>query len=292
MSTSTINLSSSTTITSKTGFASEADLIELVLQNLSEFLPNTKYFAAFKEVKIGEGIVDIILSNSRSQQLKTVMQRLTSQVLATYQVKGVEAVALSHLYLNRPLKIETISRRSGLDAKELYTSLTKLTELGFCRQPNSKTYVRTPITDHFSSLVAIEGKLRDWNKALFQANRNRLFSKYSYVVIDVKYAKPAIKNIESFRRVGVGLAVASRDTASIEIVLPPDNSGPISDMFFFLAREVLMGKIAEYLSNTIPLDEAIFSQDFRDALYHAESGTGYFQESQPEYHQTHRLRWI
>lgn len=54
-------------------------------------------------------------------------------------------------------------------------------------------------------VVAIEAKLSNWKRGLYQAYRYKQMSNYSYVALDEQYIHRAIANIHEFERSGVGL---------------------------------------------------------------------------------------
>lgn len=55
------------------------------------------------------------------------------------------------------------------------------------------------------TLISFEAKLKNWQQALQQAYRYRYFSDKAIVVIPYENAKPALKNIEVFEELKVGL---------------------------------------------------------------------------------------
>jgi hypothetical protein len=61
--------------------------------------------------------------------------------------------------------------------------------------------------------IAVEAKLSAWKAALVQAYRYKAFSHYSYVAIDNANIKPALLNIDSFRRSNIGLLSIAYDGA-------------------------------------------------------------------------------
>jgi len=58
----------------------------------------------------------------------------------------------------------------------------------------------------FETIIALEAKLSDWSRALVQAYRNRQFADESWVVLDHRFYKAALAQLERFDRSGVGLA--------------------------------------------------------------------------------------
>lgn len=66
-------------------------------------------------------------------------------------------------------------------------------------------------------LIAFEGKLVHWRKALDQARRNTSFAHYSYVLLPRHTASSALRNREQFHRFGVGLVVMHDGQPKISI---------------------------------------------------------------------------
>lgn len=56
-----------------------------------------------------------------------------------------------------------------------------------------------------ASTIAFELKLRNWRRALSQAFRYRSFAGFSFVLMDHSTVKPALKNIDAFRKANIGL---------------------------------------------------------------------------------------
>jgi hypothetical protein len=55
------------------------------------------------------------------------------------------------------------------------------------------------------NIVSIEAKLKNWKRALYQAIRYKQFSNESYVLLDKKNVRPAVKNLFLFKEKNVGL---------------------------------------------------------------------------------------
>jgi hypothetical protein len=63
----------------------------------------------------------------------------------------------------------------------------------------------------YKSSFAIEAKLKDWKRALGQAQRYKWFAEYSYVVMDEHYSQPAVRNIDAFIKYNVGFATLNTE---------------------------------------------------------------------------------
>jgi len=241
-------------------YSSEDNLIQTVLQesNLRLFLPKNAESEplATRELPIGMGVADIVLG---AANLPHLVARLKRQHMIPSEIKGIEAVILSYLYVHRRFSAETVARRSGLDLSTTRRALTNLVEWELCSKPTSTTYLRNPISEHIYYLVSIEGKLTNWRKALEQASRNRLFAAYSYVVLDSRRAKGALENLDLFKAHGIGLAVARAHTQSVKIIcrpVPPHR--PVSNVFSVIAKEALTARILE--------KDIILSESAKNAL--------------------------
>jgi len=55
-------------------------------------------------------------------------------------------------------------------------------------------------------VVTVEFKLRNWQRGLYQAFKNRNFGNESYLILDRAHLGPALKNVSEFERTNVGLA--------------------------------------------------------------------------------------
>ena len=79
-----------------------------------------------------------------------------------------------------------------------------------------------------TSIISFELKLKNWKRAMKQAFRYKSFSNISYVVLPVKHANAALKNISLFEQYNIGLATFAPDN-TFEIMFKPELSQPYSD---------------------------------------------------------------
>lgn len=239
-------------------YQTEADLIETVMLNLAVFLPHQDTpHVAVREHVVGAGKVDIVLANALPDLLAKRMQTTPDQ---TSDVRNVNALVLSQLHFRKALTISTISRRCGLSADAIMEIIHHLVVTGLCSECRNLTFVRTNLSKQFTDIIAIEGKLQNWRAALRQAYRNRLFSNFTYVVLDAKHARPAISNKNEFASSGVGLAVANADSNTVTIVQKPTSHRPISNVMHVIAQETI--------TESVKQSKAHLSKDLTNALYH------------------------
>jgi DNA-binding HxlR family transcriptional regulator len=83
------------------------------------------------------------------------------------------------------------------------------------------------------TIISIEAKLSNWQRALHQAIRYKRFSNKSYVLLDNKYIKPALKNIHAFQERNIGLMSMASDGYTIHYS-PKDEDVPRTHSFFRL----------------------------------------------------------
>jgi hypothetical protein len=85
-------------------------------------------------------------------------------------------------------------------------------------------------------VVALELKLRDWRKGLFQAFKYRTFSNAAYVVIDCFFQEEALANVQMFIKSNIGLASFSID-GEFNILFEPNADMPFSEYYSILLNE-------------------------------------------------------
>jgi len=86
-------------------------------------------------------------------------------------------------------------------------------------------------------LIAFEAKLKDWRKALRQAWRNTSFVNRAYVVLPRSHSAAALRQINEFAALGVGLCVVDHD--GMEIAIESTPSDPVIPWLHNKARSVL-----------------------------------------------------
>jgi hypothetical protein len=219
------------TIRTATPFPSEAELIKVVLAKVTKFFDGDCVFAS-TEVPVGAGTVDVIAGQTQNSNL-TEHKR--------HAITSKQAYVLSKLYHKQRLSLRTIARRTEVAESELESILCKLCENDFAVKFGN-CYVRQE--SMFMGLTSIEGKIKDWKRALQQANRNRLFSTQSFVALDARYAKSALANLDLFKQYQVGLAIVFHN-ADMHIVYHPPVSTPLAPVMPIIAESALLECIAK-----------------------------------------------
>lgn len=210
-------------------FESERQLIDIVVKEIHHIVNGDVFTST--ELPVGAGIVDVIAG---------CIKHIPQDSIARQALTGSEAYVLSHLYYRKRLKVETIVSRTELPRNLVENLLTILCRKGFCKT-TGKCYLRTePL---LGNLVAIEGKIKDWKGALQQAVRNQLFSSQSFIAIDARHSRPALKNLMLFKKHHVGLILVFR-SGFIRIVYRPPHLEPLASVMPILAEAALLERMS------------------------------------------------
>jgi hypothetical protein len=105
--------------------------------------------------------------------------------------------------------------------------LQRYVDAGFCHHHDrDRTWLKVeeprPVADR---VVAVEAKLRDWRKALYQASHYLDYADESWVVLGGAGPSTALFHADDFRRRGVGLMTLARDGA-LTIAAPAEAASP------------------------------------------------------------------
>lgn len=97
--------------------------------------------------------------------------------------------------------------------------------------------------------IAFELKLSKWKRALVQAFKYRAFADLSYVLIDEGHSKPAINNIESFRKANIGL-LSIDVQGNVKSYFEPTPEEPYSEYYESIVLEKVMNSAMHKNANT------------------------------------------
>jgi hypothetical protein len=115
-------------------------------------------------------------------------------VVAT-EVRGIDGIA--DMVFARPKSV-----RGFMQALPAATERCELDSCKFHWEPDHTK--RRPET-RLDDVVAIEAKLSDWTKGLYQASRYRQFANRTYLLLDENGLRRALKSRAAFERAQVGL---------------------------------------------------------------------------------------
>ncbi len=95
--------------------------------------------------------------------------------------------------------------------------LSYLVDNGYLLQDEASETYKPGVRYHngLRQSVAIEAKLKDWKRGLFQAYRYRRYADKSYLAVYSKHINPPLKNIDQFKKYNVGLIEVTDETLHI-----------------------------------------------------------------------------
>lgn len=189
-------------------FSSELELQKYFHIHLCD--KSTKNEKIIDEFNARFGNVDIVkVTNNNSVLFTKEQASLLSQFICA------RLVSLLHKKSIRTL--EYIKNSSGYDYNNVKYSLKKMISAKIVSEVSPNRFL---INDNFSfpyiEFTSYEAKLHDWKKAITQANNNKNFSTYSYVVFPDDMAKKLYLNkSDYFKYNNIGLIGVTKDNFKI-----------------------------------------------------------------------------
>lgn len=188
----------------------------------------------FLEVDAPQGIPDIVFAKFSNDAAES---RSGSPLSAAFTERREAAVLLS-LYERRPLGIEEVAVRSGYATSSVASTLRALAQLEVVER-GAKGWRRVgPCPSRLQSAVAVELKLRAWQRALDQAARYRAFAERTFVVLDESSGASGADYRFAFRLNGIGLATLS-PWRTMDVLTSPQQRRPYDPVGRFVAGERL-----------------------------------------------------
>ncbi len=184
-----------------------------------------------KEVNLGYGIAGIVLTECIATDEKR------NKYLNPLEIKLLDIINR-----NPGTTIERIVSRTRIAKQKVRSGISSLEDTGFVRTVEGQL---TPLNNYTSTVkksIAIEAKLRNWKRALNQAYRYKWFSDKSFVCLPTSTIKPAAKNIDIFKKMGIGLIEVCKDKG-IKILYNPKSKRPLSKEMSILLNEYVLSAL-------------------------------------------------
>ncbi|WP_313691553.1 hypothetical protein [Halorarum halobium] len=185
------------------GFDSEDDMKD-VAQDLIPSTLRKKDYEVLTEFGYGTGRTDLVFVNVSEPYWERRTKRLNLEtpiedknVLITFLQLHARDGAVTEEYF---YQIGALKRRYKRE------SLNWLKDRGFVQEEEEgKIKTACDLRRHITTTVAVELKLRKWQKAIKQASRGRSFAEYKFVALDHDHIEPALDNLEQFKSRNIGL---------------------------------------------------------------------------------------
>lgn len=183
-------------------FPLEKDLVRAMLRQVEKLFETPgDNLLRLSEVQVGTSLADVVVLRRKRKGWPSFPSQLSI----------LESVCLAWLRHLGTTRIDHLEQRCGLGTGSLRNGqLEKLIECGLVKRGQGG---RVQLLRDWSSgieIVAIEGKLSRWRKALWQATTYLNFADKSYVALPHNRANLVPKIAGEFRRAGVGLLLVSK----------------------------------------------------------------------------------
>jgi len=214
-------------------FKYEFELVNAFKEQSGDFLKSFSINSKQKTFYIQEfnsnfGIADIVLGTFRSSKSTNIRKPINLNWL----------YPLSTLKRSTCLSLDEFQGTFGFSKISALKRIKEYERAGFVIRGNSGQIKVLKEYKFVTNLViSIEAKLRDWRKALFQAKRYQRFSDFSFVLLDARMKRNALKNINVFIDQNIGLLSLNANSIEVHLV-PQKNKKKISDYYLRLNEKV------------------------------------------------------
>ena len=183
------------------------------------------------EVNLGYGVADIVLT----QCVEFPERR--NKYLNLLEIKILKIIAE-----NSRVTVESIIEKTRLPRRKIISAIHSLENLRLVRSGKDTISPLKKYASTVKKTIAIEAKLQNWQRALKQAYRYKWFSHQSFVCLPSDRVNPARKNIEKFKKMGVGLIGFCADKG-FQVFYSPKTEKPISDEMAIMLNECVLSTL-------------------------------------------------
>jgi hypothetical protein len=149
------------------------------------------------------------------------------------------------LPLGMTIDVKGFSTRFGISESSAHGALAAYADANYCiYKPDGRAWIKTrepmPVAER---IVALEAKLRDWRRALYQAVQYASYAFEVWVVLDTAFLQPALVHVDEFEKRGIGLLALSENGES-EVVSAAARKPPRSHERFWQANAEIVRRLA------------------------------------------------
>lgn len=195
-------------------------------------------FASVSELSSGFGIADIVFYRLDS---KTVKSRITKKFPPIESIDLIQILTHLNQIEDNTINLKHLKKILPSSKKQKEEIISFLIKRKFLIPKNdslSEFKIGKPYKIGLKEVIAIEAKLSNWKRGLYQAYRYRQYANKSYLALHSKYVHRALANEEHFIRSNVGL-IEVNDT-SLKILIEPKRESSKENIFSALVYERLL----------------------------------------------------
>lgn len=225
----------------------ESEMIPIITSDAAKII-NTQSDNWFltTELNSGYGVADMVLYSLDNTKIE---ERLNKNLQTPILSKEVIKTVLAFKNANGPISISYLTKQLGVSRQLVKYNIIKfLVESGYVIEEDSAYKLSYDYSVALDQAIAIEAKISNWKRGLYQAYRYKWFSQRSYLALHHKHINPARKNISLFEELNVGLLCVN--DSDVDIVFEPNEETPRSVDMVVLANEKILNL---YLQKPVPV---------------------------------------
>ena len=186
----------------------ESELIP-ILSNARQQLGGYNEVAV--EVSSGYGIADLVFFEFNKAVVDERVRKGLNPIDQANLLRVL--VELQRYGKNQSISVTMLRKKAPFLKTSLVTYLVENNFLVPDSSNSQKGYFKkgSEYQNGLQEVVAIEAKLKDWKRGLFQAYRYRSYADKSYLAVYTKAINAPLKNIEEFKKFNVGLIEVADD---------------------------------------------------------------------------------
>ncbi len=215
-------------------FNTEEELVESIVNRFNNKWLwikkyNKKNIEVLREVNLWYWIPDIVIVNK-----KTSIWKIRDKALSVFDISILDIIKKEKEINLYDLIDLTKSSKSKVNG-----SLSVLIDENIILNNGNDNFTFENYDSIISECIAIEVKLKNWQRALNQAHRYKWFANESYVLLPESNINPALKQLELFEKFNVWL-LSFNIKWNIKVYFKPLKSVPISKQMQYLLNEYLI----------------------------------------------------
>lgn len=156
------------------------------------------------EITSGYGIADVVFYTLNDETIKKRVNDTNRTIAESHLLRAL--VELSGKKPGSTVGITTMQRWSSRLKND---TLQYLLERGYLIEENISGKARYKVGRKYENgikeSVAVEAKIKDWKRGLYQAYRYKRYADKSYLAVYSPYINPPLKNLDKFKKYNVGL---------------------------------------------------------------------------------------
>lgn len=197
-------------------------------------------FFTRQELGVGYGVADLVVIKKEKVNPDSCALRKRygqfGKLLREEYFKVLQLLPDEHSG-RKPVDVDYLIEKTHLTRSFLkYTILRSLAEKKYIKSEDEKFYFKVngwmPIANE---VIAIEAKMRDWQRGLVQANRYKIFADKVFLAIPSDISNRVDRNL--LKKHNIGLIVFSPESNIKKVSLAPRKTRPMDDFKKNLAIE-------------------------------------------------------